>query len=126
MSDDDRQMTAVERAHLPDGIPPGIVPMRDERTMRHHAGRLVSLGLRPSATTRHSRQQRGFDKQDLPDAELKLQLFTLALQRLCDAGYLYLGLDHFALPHDELSRAAQTSALRRTSWGTPRSAPSSS
>ncbi len=64
-----------------------------------------------------SKQQRGFEKQDLPSAERKLAIFLRAIQRLSGAGYLFFGLDHFALPEDELSVAASTGDLRRNFMG---------
>jgi oxygen-independent coproporphyrinogen-3 oxidase len=64
-----------------------------------------------------SKQQRGFERKDLPDAARKLDIFSLAVERLCDAGYRYLGLDHFALPEDELCRAADDGSLRRNFMG---------
>ena len=64
-----------------------------------------------------SKQQRGFERSDLPDAERKIAIFTSALARLVGAGYRYLGLDHFALPADELSRAVDRGDLRRNFMG---------
>ncbi len=64
-----------------------------------------------------SKQQRGFEKKDLPSAERKLAIFLLANERLAEAGYLFFGLDHFALPDDELSSAAQAGDLRRNFMG---------
>ncbi len=64
-----------------------------------------------------SKQQRGFEKKDLPSAERKLAIFLLANQRLAEAGYLFFGLDHFALPDDELSGAARSGDLRRNFMG---------
>ncbi|MEE9282091.1 MAG: oxygen-independent coproporphyrinogen III oxidase, partial [Myxococcota bacterium] len=64
-----------------------------------------------------SKQQRGFETKDLPSAERKLAIFLRAIQRLSEAGYLFFGLDHFALPEDELSVAAGTGDLRRNFMG---------
>jgi len=64
-----------------------------------------------------SKQQRGFERHDLPSPEQKLELFLLAIRRLLDAGYAYLGLDHFVLPHDALARAARDGSLRRNFMG---------
>ena len=64
-----------------------------------------------------SKQQRGFEKKDLPSAERKLEIFLHANERLSEAGYLFFGLDHFALPEDELSLAARTGDLRRNFMG---------
>ena len=64
-----------------------------------------------------AKQQRGFERKDLPDAETKLELFSLALERLVDAGYVYVGLDHFAKPSDELVHALRDGSLRRNFMG---------
>lgn len=64
-----------------------------------------------------SKQQRGFERADLPDAERKLSIFISAMARLIQAGYVYLGLDHFVLPEDSLCRAASTGDLRRNFMG---------
>lgn len=61
--------------------------------------------------------QRLINEQDLPDAETRLQIFLMATQRLLDAGYDYIGLDHFALPGDELSRARLDQSLHRNFQG---------
>ncbi|MGG4604232.1 oxygen-independent coproporphyrinogen III oxidase [Paenalcaligenes sp. Me131] len=61
--------------------------------------------------------QRLINEQDLPDAETRLQIFLMATQRLLDAGYDYIGLDHFALPDDELSRARVDQSLHRNFQG---------
>ncbi|MGG4774085.1 oxygen-independent coproporphyrinogen III oxidase [Paenalcaligenes sp. Me52] len=61
--------------------------------------------------------QRLINEQDLPDAETRLQIFLMATQRLLDAGYDYIGLDHFALPEDELSRARLDQSLHRNFQG---------
>lgn len=61
--------------------------------------------------------QRLINEQDLPDAETRLQIFLMATQRLLDVGYEYIGLDHFALPDDELSRARLDQSLHRNFQG---------
>ena len=64
-----------------------------------------------------AKQQRGFQRMDLPSPEEKLELFGIALERLLGAGYEYLGLDHFALPGDAIARAHQRGALHRNFMG---------
>ena len=61
--------------------------------------------------------QRQLNAQDLPSAELKLQLLCLAIQKLTAAGYVYIGMDHFALPDDELALAQQRGSLHRNFMG---------
>lgn len=46
----------------------------------------------------------------MPSAEVKLQILQLAIRRLTDAGYVFIGMDHFAKPDDELASCAATRA----------------
>ena len=54
---------------------------------------------------------------DLPDAETRLALLQLAIERLTAAGYCYIGMDHFALPDDELALAQARGGLHRNFMG---------
>ena len=69
-------------------------------------------------------QQKGFDPAMLPSAEQKLALFCLARDAFLQAGYRPIGMDHFAVPEDELARAVETRTLSRNFMGyTVKSAP---
>lgn len=61
--------------------------------------------------------QRRIQAADLPSAEAKLQILTLAIGRLTRAGYLYIGMDHFAKPEDELAVAQRQGRLQRNFQG---------
>jgi oxygen-independent coproporphyrinogen III oxidase len=63
------------------------------------------------------RPQRRIDAADLPSPETRLALLQLAIERLTAAGYAYIGMDHFALPDDELARAQQRGGLHRNFMG---------
>ncbi|MEN5394459.1 oxygen-independent coproporphyrinogen III oxidase [Stenotrophomonas sp. TWI377] len=63
------------------------------------------------------RAQRQIADADLPSPEQKLALLGLAVQRLSDAGYQYIGMDHFALPEEDLSRAQRAGQLHRNFMG---------
>lgn len=63
------------------------------------------------------KSQRLIKAEDLPSAEERLQIFLMASQRLLDAGYEYIGLDHFALPNDELNLARLNHSLQRNFQG---------
>ena len=63
------------------------------------------------------RPQKQIDESQLPDAETKLGLLQLAIERLTDAGYVYIGMDHFALPDDDLARAQERGGLHRNFMG---------
>ncbi len=61
--------------------------------------------------------QKKLDKDTLPSAELKLQLYLRAMERFLEAGYEPIGMDHFALPDDELAVAAREGRLHRNFMG---------
>lgn len=63
------------------------------------------------------RAQRQIRDADLPGAEDKLALLGVAVQKLTDAGYQYIGLDHFALPDDPLAQAQRAGQLHRNFMG---------
>ena len=54
---------------------------------------------------------------DLPSAEARLQIFLMSMRRLLDAGYVYIGLDHFSKPDDELNKARLNQTLHRNFQG---------
>ena len=61
--------------------------------------------------------QRQIIESDLPSAEERLQIFLMSMQRLLDAGYVYIGLDHFSKPDDELNQARLNKSLHRNFQG---------
>jgi oxygen-independent coproporphyrinogen-3 oxidase len=63
------------------------------------------------------RAQRQIQSADLPTPDLKLALLRLAIEKLAAAGYRYIGMDHFALPEDELSKAQTEGTLHRNFMG---------
>jgi oxygen-independent coproporphyrinogen-3 oxidase len=63
------------------------------------------------------RAQRLIVEAELPSAEERLQIFLMSVHRLLDAGYIYIGLDHFAKPTDELNLARLDKTLHRNFQG---------
>lgn len=61
--------------------------------------------------------QRRISEQELPDPKLRIELLCLAIERLDAAGYRYIGMDHFALPGDDLARAQDAGLLHRNFMG---------
>lgn len=53
----------------------------------------------------------------LPSADQKLELLKLSIEKLNDAGYIYIGMDHFAKPDDELTIAMENGTLYRNFQG---------
>lgn len=64
-----------------------------------------------------AKQQRGFERHDLPDARARIRLQLLALRSLLDAGFVHVGMDHFARPEDALACAGREGGLRRNFMG---------
>lgn len=61
--------------------------------------------------------QRQLDAALLPSAETKLAILGLTIEKLTTAGYLYIGMDHFARPDDELAAAQREGTLYRNFQG---------
>ena len=61
--------------------------------------------------------QRRIKAEELPSADDKLRILKLAIRRLTDAGYVYIGMDHFAKPDDELAVAQLQGRLHRNFQG---------
>jgi oxygen-independent coproporphyrinogen III oxidase len=56
-------------------------------------------------------------QEDLPSTELKYRLYATAIEKFTAAGYRQIGMDHFALPDDELSVAQKDGRLFRNFMG---------
>lgn len=61
--------------------------------------------------------QKHLHQDQLPPPEEKLHLLQATIRTLLDAGYLYIGMDHFAKPTDELAREQQNKNLHRNFQG---------
>ena len=56
-------------------------------------------------------------EEGLPSTEQKLQLLQCAIEKITGAGYIYIGMDHFAKPDDGLARALKEGTLQRNFQG---------
>jgi oxygen-independent coproporphyrinogen-3 oxidase len=56
-------------------------------------------------------------EEALPPPRLKLELLALTIDAFVGAGYRQIGMDHFALPEDELARAVESRTLNRNFMG---------
>ncbi|MFT3736360.1 MAG: oxygen-independent coproporphyrinogen III oxidase [Rhodocyclaceae bacterium] len=61
--------------------------------------------------------QRRIDAGHLPSADEKLAILARAIEKLGEAGYVYIGMDHFARPGDELAIAQRRGSLHRNFQG---------
>ncbi len=99
------------------------LPLQDTERMRRTL--LQSISLRPDRVAFYryahvpwtSRGQRLFDENDLPDAGEKMKLYQLGKQLFAENGYYDIGMDHFALPGDDLYKVAQSGTLHRNFMG---------
>jgi oxygen-independent coproporphyrinogen III oxidase len=84
-----------------------LIAVRPERFAIYSYAHLPTM-FKPQTQIRES---------DLPPAELKLALLQLAIRKLSNAGYRYIGMDHFALPSDALAKAQKSGSLHRNFMG---------
>lgn len=61
--------------------------------------------------------QRRINAEDLPSPADKLTILNQSIQQLTEAGYIYIGMDHFAKPDDELAIAQRDGTLYRNFQG---------
>lgn len=61
--------------------------------------------------------QRRINSHDLPNPEQKLAMLQGTIEQLSAAGYRYIGMDHFALPDDDLAIAQEEATLQRNFQG---------
>jgi oxygen-independent coproporphyrinogen-3 oxidase len=63
------------------------------------------------------KHQKMIHMEDLPSPETKLALLMLTIDKLSAAGYVYIGMDHFSRPDDELAKAQLNCTLHRNFQG---------
>jgi oxygen-independent coproporphyrinogen III oxidase len=84
-----------------------VLTMRPERVALFHYAHVPWI----------RKHQEGLPEEAFPDAALKMAIFTDSVARFTAAGYEYIGLDHFALPEDELAVARKDGTLQRNFMG---------
>ena len=91
--------------------------------MRHTADQVIGLGPDRLAVYSFARvpwikpQQRKFTDEQIPAGGEKRALYERIRGPLLEAGYVELGMDHFAKPHDGLARAAAAGTMHRNFQG---------
>ncbi len=63
------------------------------------------------------KSQRMIDETDLPSPRNKLKILRHTIDKLGGSDYVYIGMDHFALPDDDLVKAKQNGTLQRNFQG---------
>ncbi len=61
--------------------------------------------------------QKRINSEDLPKPEEKLKILQMSIEKLTQSGYVYIGMDHFAKPDDELAIAQSNGTLQRNFQG---------
>jgi len=84
-----------------------VIALRPERIAYYNYAHLPAV-FKP---------QRRIHESELPAPEVKLQMLGEAIRRLTSAGYVHIGMDHFALPTDELAAAQRQGRLQRNFQG---------
>lgn len=121
-----REVVAQSREEAYDSISFDLVyglPFQTAETVRHTINRV--LELRPDRIAFYSYAhvpwlrpgQRGYEDADLPGSAEKRVLYETGRGLLISAGYEDVGMDHFALPDDELCKAKNEGRLHRNFMG---------
>jgi oxygen-independent coproporphyrinogen-3 oxidase len=99
------------------------LPFQTVETMAATLGQVIALApdriafYRLAVIPEMFRWQNTFRRADLPAGELSLDLNLLAINRFAEAGYEFIGLDHFARPGEGLARARDGGTLHRNFQG---------
>jgi len=99
------------------------MPYQTQETVRDMVAKTIQLGPDRIAFYHYAQipekiaTQRGMDYTRLPSSIEKLAMFLKAIELFQEAGYEFIGLDHFALPHDELVVARDAGTIQRNFQG---------
>ncbi len=97
------------------GQTPTLMSLNMDHVLRLRPDRIALYSLAVVPWMRPA--QKLFVDDDLPRGSNKRDLYELARNRLVSAGYLEIGLDHFALPGEDLARAHREGRLHRNFMG---------
>lgn len=121
-----REVTEAARAHGFDSVNIDLIYGLPKQTRESFAHTLeVALQLKPDRVALFSfayipaqrKNQIRIVSDDMPNVDDKLAIFCDARRAFVAAGYVPIGMDHFARPDDELARALNNGALNRTFQG---------
>lgn len=99
------------------------LPLQNKRTLAATLQKVIDLGPDRLSLFNYAhmphlfKSQRMIREEDLPSPAEKLEMLHFAIERLQQAGYLYIGMDHFAKPGDELVTAQSRGQLQRNFQG---------
>jgi oxygen-independent coproporphyrinogen-3 oxidase len=99
------------------------LPFQTRESFAHTLGEVIAIAPDRIAlygyahVTWIAKQQRGFERTDLPAPRERLAILVAAIQQLSAAGYVHVGMDHFAREGDPLAIALRERTLRRNFMG---------
>jgi oxygen-independent coproporphyrinogen-3 oxidase len=99
------------------------LPKQSMATMAHTLEKVIQASPDRIALYHYAHMPHLFKPQrmiadaDMPGSDVKLAMLGLAIERLQAAGYIYIGMDHFARPDDDLAVAQRESRLHRNFQG---------
>ena len=99
------------------------LPFQSRETFEHTLDKVIELSPDRIALyhyahlPEHFKAQRRINAEDLPSTPEKVGIMMDAIKRLCDHGYHYIGMDHFAKKTDELAKAQEEGTLQRNFQG---------
>ncbi|MFC0250425.1 oxygen-independent coproporphyrinogen III oxidase [Massilia consociata] len=99
------------------------LPKQSLDTMRQTIDKVVALDPDRISVYHYAhmphlfKPQRRILQADMPSGDTKLQMLQLCIERLAAAGYVYIGMDHFAKPGDDLAVAQRQGRLHRNFQG---------
>lgn len=99
------------------------LPFQNARAFGRTLDQIIEIGPQRIACYSYAhvpwlkKHQRIISEDTLPEPSVKLDLYRIALDALQDAGFVVIGMDHFAQQDDELAVAAGTGSLHRNFQG---------
>jgi oxygen-independent coproporphyrinogen III oxidase len=99
------------------------LPKQSPRTFCNTIGKIIDMNPDRIAIYNYAhlphlfKTQRQIKEEDLPAPNTKLEILGESIESLTDAGYVYIGMDHFAKPDDELAVAQRKGNLYRNFQG---------
>jgi oxygen-independent coproporphyrinogen-3 oxidase len=99
------------------------LPLQNRQTFQQTLEQIIQLAPDRLSIFNYAHMPHLFKSQqlinscDLPEASEKLDILHQSIEQLVDAGYVYIGMDHFAKPDDELVKAQQDGKLHRNFQG---------
>jgi len=99
------------------------LPLQTRDSFRRTLERIIAAGPDRLSVFNYAhlperfKPQRRIDPAELPAPQEKLEILKMTSERLAEAGYVYIGMDHFARPDDEMAVAQRDGTLYRNFQG---------